>query len=110
ALYWIQKGLAQKNKFAYYSMSQFYKQELPERNETKAFEHLQLSAEAGFAAAQFELALCLIAGSTSVKQDIEKGMHYLSLAKEQNYAEAIALYQKLPLYEQDTNLSASTSA
>ena len=110
---WIQKGLAQKNKFAYYSMSQFYKQELPEHNEIKAFEYLELSAEAGYSTAQFELALCLLKGNTYVKQDFEKGMHYLSLAKEQNHAESIDLYQKLQelsLYEQDITLEASTSA
>lgn len=111
SLYWIEKGLAQKNKFAYYAMSQFCNEELLDK--IKAFNYLELSAEAGFATAQFELSLCLLTENASAKQNIEKGMNYLRLAIEQDHAEAISLYQKLkklPLYNQYVNLNTSTSA
>ncbi|WP_218814291.1 tetratricopeptide repeat protein [Rickettsiella endosymbiont of Dermanyssus gallinae] len=113
ALFWIQKGLAQKNKHAYYSMSQLCREESSADNEIKAFGYLELSAEAGYTTAQFELALCLLKGSAYVKQDIEKAMNYLKLAKELNHSESIDLYQKLQglsLYEQDIALEAPTSA
>ncbi|MEM1243760.1 MAG: SEL1-like repeat protein, partial [Pseudomonadota bacterium] len=93
---WLAKAITQKNKYAYYVQGLVYRGGTSlGKDDKKAYENINLAAQKGWPAAQFDLAMMLLLGTNpEVIKDEKTGLAWLEKAAQQKYPIAVRAIEK----------------
>lgn len=99
-LMWLKKSVEQKNKVAYHLMAHVHLRGISNYQDNgEAYQFIELSANAGHPAAQYDLAVMLLTGSNKyVKQNENLGTEWLQKAAKQNYPLATSALRVKPTH------------